>query len=108
MVEVTVRPGNGFIPIAGNGIAFYADFRVSIAYSRQVRELQDRVWEEQGSFAPKKCLTTHFHDQVGKIISEMYVRNKVAKKTAIPQAQVAAIMAKTEYRKAFRTPKRRI
>ena len=34
--------------------------------------------------------------------------NKVAKKTAIPHAQVAAINAKTEYRKAFRTPKRRL
>lgn len=34
--------------------------------------------------------------------------NRVANKTAIPHAQVAAIMAKMVYRKVFRTPKRRM
>ncbi len=53
MVEETVGPGNGFVPIACNGFAFYADFKVSIAYSRQERELQDRIREEQSSFASK-------------------------------------------------------
>ncbi len=32
------------------------------------------IQEEQGSLAPKNGLIIQFHHQVGKIISEMYVR----------------------------------
>lgn len=53
---------------------FYADFGVSIEYSRQEMKLENSSSEHQGPLAPKECLISRFQDQTGQKIPGVYVR----------------------------------